>query len=630
LVAGHHLEGEKKTRLVVELSNKALGRFGVFVQLQKELEDLNLLGPTGKTSLVPLLIPRAATQEIERTSGRLVVFSPESLRVNPATQSGLRNASVAEAMAGVQAIPPVDASASRPVSSFVFSKAPVELSLNVERRKTYISVGQLLVMRVDPGIVNYEASFHYDIRYSGVKSLRIDLPTAIAPLVRNNTLGIAEKTIDPAPADLAAGYVAWSLTGDQELLGALVVRLSWQTKLDDLEVGKSVDLSIPQLQPRDVDRAWGQIALAKAETIDLAPTGKPSGLRPIDPQHDLMPGANVSDSALAFEFHDAWSMDVAATRYQLETVKNTSIERGVVRAVFTRSKQLAVQGLYRIRSARQRLTVELPADVEFDTEPLRINGQATPLERGAKGEFYVPLAGRGSVEPLLVEIRYLVPDSGLSISLPSFPDEAAVQKVYVSAFIPEEFSLLGYRGPWTDERAKESSWDSQGTRQSDAQLVQWVGEGINLTTSPIDTFPVDGKSLIYSTLRPQPGDAGSLRLSAVSNNLLQGMIFAGVLGLGIAMVRRPAKDRVVAIAILLVALMLVGVFLPTLSTQVLYFGFWLAVFLMAILWFAAMFVRRKPPTVVPTETAELAATPPAPPPAESPASETKEGGEHHE
>src|SRR5690606_21267194 len=101
-------------------------------------------------SLVALPIPRAATQEIERTSGRLVVFSPESLRVNPATHTGLRNVSVGEAMAGVQAIPPVDSGASRPVSSFVFSKAPVELSLNVERRKPYISVGQLLVMRVEP------------------------------------------------------------------------------------------------------------------------------------------------------------------------------------------------------------------------------------------------------------------------------------------------------------------------------------------------------------------------------------------------------------------------------------------------------------------------------------------------
>jgi len=46
---------------------------------------------------------------------------------------------------------------------------------------------------------------------------------------------------------------------------------------------------------------------------------------------------------------------VAATRYQLEAVKHTSIERGLIRVVVTRGGPLAVQALYRVRSAGQRL-----------------------------------------------------------------------------------------------------------------------------------------------------------------------------------------------------------------------------------------------------------------------------------
>ncbi len=90
---------------------------------------------------------------------------------------------------------------------------------------------------------------------------------------------------------------------------------------------------MPRLVPRDVDRAWGQIVLAKAETLDVQESGQPRGLRPIDPQQDLM--APVPGGARAFEFHDDWSLAVTVTRYELEEVKRTSIDRAVVRMVIT-------------------------------------------------------------------------------------------------------------------------------------------------------------------------------------------------------------------------------------------------------------------------------------------------------
>jgi len=57
--------------------------------------------------------------------------------------------------------------------------------------------------------------------------------------------------------------------------------------------------------------------------------------------------------ARAFEFHEDWSLTVTATRYEMEEVKRTSIDRAVVRMVVTRSNETSVQALYRMRSARQ-------------------------------------------------------------------------------------------------------------------------------------------------------------------------------------------------------------------------------------------------------------------------------------
>jgi hypothetical protein len=50
--------------------------------------------------------------------------------------------------------------------------------------------------------VKYEATFFYEIRYSAVKSLRIDIPTELASEVRNNSAGVREKVIVPPPENL--------------------------------------------------------------------------------------------------------------------------------------------------------------------------------------------------------------------------------------------------------------------------------------------------------------------------------------------------------------------------------------------------------------------------------------------
>jgi hypothetical protein len=225
------------------------------------------------------------------------------------------------------------------------------------------------------------------------------------------------------------------------------------------------------LRPAGTDRAWGQVVIAKAETIDVAPTGTPKGLRGIDPQHDLMPGASVPNAAMAFEFHDEWSLTLIATRYELQDVKRTSIERAVLRMVATRSEQIAVQALYRMKSVTQRLRVSLPANVQFDTQPLRINGQPVALEKGDKGEMYVPLAGRTPDEPFVLDLRYTTTNSETRFELPEFPDEPAVQQVFLCAYLPQEQVLLGAQGPWNEE----FTWSTQpcGPRRAPTARCGW-------------------------------------------------------------------------------------------------------------------------------------------------------------
>ena len=341
--------------------------------------------------------------------------------------------------------------------------------------------------------------------YSGVKSLRLDVPAEVASGLHVDTSGVREAVISPPPKDLGPGDAAWSLAGETEFLGEGRIELKWEKKIAKLGVGKSVELPVPYLKPRDVFRSWGQIVLVKSETIDVQPAGEPKSLRMIDPEHDLI--AAVPSAASAFEFHDDWSLSIVATRYQLEDVPRTSIERAFVRMVVAQDKTTSVQASYRMRSEGQRLTVRLPAGRQFDAQPLRINGRQVGLETADAAEtYYVPLSAVKGEKPFLLELRYTLPEGrasdGLRFELPEFvgqhessrqtaeDERPAALKAYLCVYLPKPASCWGPAGPGRKSSACDwdgNSWrwrpstadSSYGGRRfpSPAELVEWVRRG---------------------------------------------------------------------------------------------------------------------------------------------------------
>ncbi len=589
-VDAHHLEGKEKTRLVVNLARKAIGKVGLAVELSKELKEADLLAPTGKAAQVPLPIPQIAKESVERAAGRLVIHAPESLEVNPGKPEGLRSISFKEALEGLGSARQGKTSDARPVLAYAYAQEPTMLVLQVERRKPQVSVGQLLEARVEEGTVKCRDMLAYDIRYSGVKTLRLDVPADLAGKIQITTPGIRKQAVEPAPADLTKGYVAWNLAAERDLFGERKIEFSWQTPLGHLATGARVPLSIPKLRPMNVDRAWGQIVLAKAETIDLRDEEDPQSPRPIDPQHDLMPGAALADAALAFEFHDDnWVLKLDAVRYQLEEIKHTSIERALLRMVVTRAEKIAVQALYRMRSAEQRLAVELPEGAEIDVQP-RINGRSVTLETEDKGRYFVPLVDCKPEEPFLLELRYTVPGNGSRLAYPDFPDPApAVQEVDLAVYLPQEWVLLGKGGPWTEQSG--GTWSGQlGLSNASAvpnpmnlqdreQQIRGAFKSVSLTD-----FPVDGRIYLFSALQPAPSKDGALRLTTIRESWLNGLLFTVIIVGGVLLLPTRAGTRAVAVGVLIIGLVLCGVFLPLFARQILGGSLAAAICVVLVIW----------------------------------------------
>lgn len=614
-VDSYRREGEKKNRLVVELARRALGRVALGLELAVELHEPALNVPGEQSARIGLPVPVPAPGTFQRANGRLVVNAPESLRVNPARDDGLRSVTFEEAFQPVPSARGGSFPASRPVLAFAYTQEP-KLELAAQRLRPQVSVAQLLVARVEEGQVKYEATFFVNVRYSGVKSLRIDVPKGIVPRLRNLTKTLRDAPLAPQPKDVEPGYVACGFTGQSELLGDVRLDLTWddQEQLGKLQLGKSATLAVPWLKPREVDVAWGQVVLAKTETIDIHEADGAKGLRPIDPQHDLMPGAAVPGAARALEFRDQWSLGLVATRYALEEVKRTSIERAVVRVVVTAADQLSVQALYRIRSARQRLELALPEGVQFDTQPLRLDGRPVVLERGGPGRFFVPLVNPNPANSFLLELRYTLPGDGRRIALPDFSGEMsaadarpAVQRVYVCVYLPPHKLLLARHGPWNEEFGwtLDPQWRWRPTC-NDEHLVRWVCEP---GPTP-DSFQTDRQVYAFSALAPVADQP--LRLALIGENAFVTTLLVAMVVLGLLLLPVRPVVRAIVLGSVVVLVVLGGLYWPIATRQVLDVRFAAAAVVVLVMWKVWQVMRRPRPVAAPRASSE--ATTPLPPP----------------
>jgi hypothetical protein len=156
--------------------------------------------------------------------------------------------------------------------------------------------------------------------------------------------------------------------------------------------------------------------------------------------------------------------------------------------------------------------------------------------------------------------------------------------------------------------------------QSDDALLASLANGIDVAPGTAQ-FQIDGRMHLFSTLRPEPGPQGALNLVTMNRNGLSAAVFIVVAIAGLLLTRRPVGERFVAFGALVVAIVLIGVFLPTFAQQVLDGVLLLAIGLVVLVWFlqwAATLPRRRPAVATPPEPVAAADAPSEP-----------QGGEHH-
>ncbi len=94
-------------------------------------------------------------------------------------------------------------------------------------------------------------------------------------------------------------------------------------------------------------------------------------------------------------------------------------------------------------------------------------------------------------------------------------------------------------------------------------MIDWVSEGSPGGASSARTFATGEASVhVYSTLRPETAPDGSLRLSTVSQNALNGLVILVVAVFGLPLYRRSLRIQIALLLLITTVMLLIGIFAP--------------------------------------------------------------------
>src|SRR5262249_1351915 len=126
--------------------------------------------------------------------------------------------------------------------------------------------------------------------------------------------------------------------------------------------------------------------------------------------------------------------------------------------------------------------------------------------------------------------------------------------------------------------------ETRGPPPSDDELLGRVREGVASCDHAGSDFPLDGTRHLFSTLRPEAGTAGALRLTIADRNVVNAAVFLTIAIVGSLLTPRPVGTRLWWLAGIVVGIVLVAVFAPTLAEAILTTPLWLAIGLVLLVW----------------------------------------------
>ena len=530
-VKEYHLSDDKRT-LTVQLNGERRGNLSFQIQAHQPLQSR---GAESELSL-PILEP----QNVERETGEVGVYAPESLEVIT-----LEDKLVAVEPAPTTQMPTIGGT--RLASVWNYHRRPVAIVVKTIRKPTYLTARVGTQIDVRQELVEVRTTLEYVVRYAGLNTFKFAVPAAVADRVQINSLTNSPAIQQKSRAEEAVdGWVVWTVVMQREVLGTHRFEVRYDIAVDEeakpdaaKETDKAADskegspmllkdlvvkpLKVLGLDEKDSKAGevalagiTGEISVSKDRALAVTAASEGAEIEPIDVRQLAM---LAQDGYLAFRYHQQpVQVTLSAQRHALQEVVETVISRALVEAVISREEHATFRCRYVMKSSeRQRLRIGLPVGME----PLAvlIDGRQVSLERDGEPAseqgwetYYLNLAReKSSDESFHVTLQYMVPinprpfttaGGKLQLRLPRIGGTdavgVAVQRLKAVVWVPEEYALVGTPENFVGQtrRGVIGLLGGPSLNRELAQAQEWVG----FSNEGLFDFPTSGTPSLFTNL----------------------------------------------------------------------------------------------------------------------------------
>ncbi|MFN0050801.1 MAG: hypothetical protein ACKV0T_01330 [Planctomycetales bacterium] len=558
---------EGTDQLIVGLREKSKGLIAVVVTAHRSLDPADR-----EASRLPILEPL----NLSRENGTVAVYAPPAIEVL-IDQKGVQGAQPSRIDAAEAARIPQ----ARLVSTWTYTRRP-EIPVRTERKPTRLLASVATTVNLLQDRTEVTTRLTYDVLFAGIDRFVIAVPEAVAAGVQieaadSAVTPIQQQSREPEATD---GWVPFTVVLQREVTGRVPFRIRYDLPSAGQEKKPAAATAIAPLRllptPGKTDDApavapklvLGEITILKDRAFSVSAKG--DDLEPIDVRElTLLP----REGYLAYRYFkqperlaDGFTLELTASRNEIQPVVETIISQALVEAVLTEDKSVTYRCRYRLKtSERQRLSVELPENAEIlDT---LVAGKRVELEKGDQtgnkqwDAFHLNVArATPSDEPFVVALAFRAPykdqplrgrGGNLELRLPRIGGATAdgargiaLQQLRTAVWVPREYTLVGTPQDFTPQHAAYINLlrGAVGYISSTADLEAWFGD----PGSGLFAFTPAGHAYVYHRL----GAADTLALSYWRTAWFTWLLSLTVVVVGLVLSRTTWENRLTIVLVL--------------------------------------------------------------------------------
>jgi len=358
---------------------------------------ISLAGPGVKASRTPgaWTVPQLVLREAGKQQGTLLVVPEQGMQLQAATVDGLS-----------QLDPQRSGIRQKGVLAFRVLQSPWKLALDIEQVDPWIQVTSLQHATVTEAQTKVAANLQYQIENTGLKSLRVSIPTN-AESVRFSGELVADSL--RVPGAVTNGLQQWEVKLQRRVIGQNLLQVTYQTLIPD----QAAEIVLRGVQADDVNLQRGFVTLQAGGRVQVSPAdvGRlTAALQPTEWQsipRPLQQNLQAVAANFAFRLTDpAFSLPLKLDRHEAVKLLPARVNNITLTSVISDAGVMLTQvRLEMLPGDKRLLSVKLPKDAHYWFAFVNQNGVWPWREQD---QILIPLEQQSrSGKPVPVEIFYI-------------------------------------------------------------------------------------------------------------------------------------------------------------------------------------------------------------------------------